>query len=201
MGGSSFQYGFLFLNTPAYTLKDQVRSIILAILLFASFLCWANTIRYANHLSYCIGGLEVQIKLVENREAQEEQARNARLDIEAGNGQENVESDPRSTHSTVGNVIHKEVPSLLPDLIAHRHRTVEEVLEGLKVLSVSMLSSFSLGFRFLFVAIPFGFYSAGPLALIIASAVILIFLFNIDHVEKSTYNFMAGFSHHTHKSV
>ena len=67
MGGSAFQYGFLFLNIPALLMKDQVRAVILSILLFSSFLCWANTIRYANHLAFSIGALEFQIKEVESR--------------------------------------------------------------------------------------------------------------------------------------
>ena len=67
--------------------------------------------------------------------------------------------------------------------------TEAEIMEGMNELSVSMSSSFSLGFRFLFVAIPFAFYSAGPIALMIVSAVILLFLIEIDHVERSTSGF------------
>lgn len=36
----------------------QVRGIMIAILLFGSFLCWANAIRYAAHLGYLIGILD-----------------------------------------------------------------------------------------------------------------------------------------------
>ena len=82
----------------------------------------------------------------------------------------------------------------IKDNVCRKHRNVSEILDGLKSLSVRMLSSFSLGFRLLFVSIPFAFYAAGPIALIISSGIILIFLINIDHVEKSTYSFMAGFS-------
>jgi hypothetical protein len=38
----------------------------------------------------------------------------------------------------------------------------------------------SLGFRFLFVAIPFAFYAIGPLALLIATGVILLFSYHHD---------------------
>ena len=233
VGGSAFQYGFLFLNTPPNSLREQVRQIILAILLFSSFLCWANTIRYANHLAYTLGALDLQVQLIESREALEQQEKDKNknstlardvdadieFDIEIGNDNENenktekmAESDPRSTKvietdkngKNVKNVLHdihkKDAKFLLSEGVPHPHRSVDDVLDGLKTLSVSMLSSFSLGFRFLFVAIPFGFYSAGPLALIIATAVILIFLINIDHVEKSTFSFMAGFAH-TGKSI
>lgn len=39
----------------------------------------------------------------------------------------------------------------------------------------------SLGFRFLFVSIPFAFYVSGPLALVIATAVIIVFSYNYDY--------------------
>lgn len=71
-------------------------------------------------------------------------------------------------------------------------RDVPEILESLKELVVSMLSAFSLGFRFLFVTIPFAFYSAGPIPLIVATFVILLFLYHIDHIEKSTFSSVAG---------
>jgi hypothetical protein len=38
-----------------------------------------------------------------------------------------------------------------------------------------------LGFRFLFVAIPFAFYDIGPLALVIATFVILVFSIHHDY--------------------
>ena len=46
----------------------------------------------------------------------------------------------------------------------------------------------------LFVATQFAYYSASPIALMIVSAVILLFLLEIDHVERSTYNLLSGFS-------
>ena len=52
----------MFLNSKKDGIKEEVRSIILAILLFSSFLCWADTIRYANHLGYSIGALDFKIK-------------------------------------------------------------------------------------------------------------------------------------------
>ena len=53
-----------------------------------------------------------------------------------------------------------------------------------------MLVSFSLGFRFLFMAMPFVFYVTGPTALIITSIVILFFMIFIDH----PYTFLGEFS-------
>jgi membrane-bound ClpP family serine protease len=76
--------------------------------------------------------------------------------------------------------------------VSGEHRDIPEILESLKELVVSMLSTFSLGFRFLFVTIPFAFYSAGSIPLIISTFVILLFLYHIDHIEKSTFSSMAG---------
>ena len=209
MGGSAFQYGFLFLNTPALLMKDQVRAVILSILLFSSFLCWANTIRYANHLSFSIGALEFQIKEVESRlKVERDRVEAQRIsDLESGTDPEDENGDEKDTTKGVGSPNNGKPPLSLTEchenvdggkcegrIQGRRRRDVDEILNELKLMSVSMLSSFSLGFRLLFVSIPFAFYSAGPIALIIASGVILIFLYNIDHVEKSTYNFMGGFT-------
>lgn len=207
MGGSAFQYGFLFLNTPALLMKDQVRALILSILLFSSFLCWANTIRYANHLAFCIGALEFQIKEVESRlKLEKDKMETLRIsDLEGGGDPDAENEDEKDAIRGVGSPNKVYPPSSVSphhenedggkkEGKARRRRDVDEILNELKLMSVSMLSSFSLGFRFLFVSIPFAFYAAGPMALVIASAVILIFLYNIDHVEKNTYNFMGGLS-------
>ena len=204
VGGSAFQYGFLFLNTPAPIFKDQVRALILSILLFSSFLCWANTIRYANHLAFCVGALEFQIKEVENRLKLEKERLDLQRsdDLEGGTDFETAIEDKFDGQRVVESSSTINPPSTQPHECQgkkkqsriRRRRNVDEILHELKLMSVSMLSSFSLGFRLLFVSIPFAFYSAGPIALIIASSVILIFLYNIDHVEKSTYSFMGGLS-------
>jgi Protein of unknown function, DUF599 len=189
VGGSAFQYGFLFLNTPTTSAREQARALILSTLLFSSFLCWAGTIRYANHLAFSIGALDFKIKEVELREKQEkERADNLRDGhLEAGQELEIPTSDVCCVDRSTDPFSLCHVPT------NSKKRTVAEIMDGLNELSVSMSSSFSLGFRFLFVSIPFAFYAAGPVALIIASGVILIFLFDIDHVQKSTYSVMAGF--------
>lgn len=174
----------MFLNAKKDGIKEEVRSIILAILLFSSFLCWADTIRYANHLGYSIGALDFKIK--ENEVKRKLEKEHHENNLESG------ESESQSL-STIENSHNKESLTLAVHAVTHSH-TEEEIMEGMNELSVSMSSSFSLGFRFLFVAIPFAFYSAGPIALMIVSAVILLFLLEIDHVERSTYNLLSGFS-------
>ena len=188
-------------------MKDQVRALILSILLFSSFLCWANTIRYANHLSFCIGALEFQIKEVESRQKLEkDKIETQRIsDLEGGSEPDAESEDEKDATRGVGSPNKVNPPSSVSphheningdkkEGKTRRKRDVDEILNELRLMSVSMLSSFSLGFRFLFVSIPFAFYAAGPTALIIASAVMLIFLYNSDHVEKSIYNFMGVLS-------
>jgi hypothetical protein len=52
-----------------------------------------------------------------------------------------------------------------------------------------MFVIFSLGFRFMFVAIPFAFYIIGPIALLIATAVILSFSYLHDfNFPEHPYN-------------
>ncbi len=43
------------LDVEDATHRFRVRSLILAVLLFSSFLCWASVIRHASHLGYMIG--------------------------------------------------------------------------------------------------------------------------------------------------
>jgi hypothetical protein len=46
-----------------------------------------------------------------------------------------------------------------------------------------MIASFSLGFRFMFISIPFAFYSVGYVALVVSTIIILMFLVSIDYLE------------------
>ena len=54
------------------------------------------------------------------------------------------------------------------------------VKDSNRMISV-MIVSFNLGFRFLYVSIAFIFYSAGPIALLIATGLMLVYLYLIDH--------------------
>jgi uncharacterized membrane protein len=185
VGGSAFQYGFLFLNIPTTNDREKIRAVILSILLFSSFLSWAGTIRYANHLAFTIGALDFRIKEIQVRDALEAE-RNIESGVErAGDSNGNEAARLVAPHSSC-------FPFNLFHASDSQQCTVGDIVDSLNEQCVSMLSCFNLGFRFLFVSIPFAFYSAGPLALIISTAVMLVFLFDIDHVEKSTYSFMSG---------
>ena len=82
IGGFAFQYAWLSLNALTGSITtvtssintitvtsineaSQARCYILGVLMFSSFLCWANTIRMASHLGYVIGILPQQSKELE----------------------------------------------------------------------------------------------------------------------------------------
>lgn len=60
IGGYSLNFAYSIVgNYDAYnnSERNNVRAIILTVLLFASFLCWACVIRLASHLGYMVGTL------------------------------------------------------------------------------------------------------------------------------------------------
>jgi hypothetical protein len=60
VGGNAFQLAFSFANNYQDIVGqpiEQTRSVILATLLFGSFLSWACVIRFASHMGYMIGTL------------------------------------------------------------------------------------------------------------------------------------------------
>ena len=69
------------------------------------------------------------------------------------------------------------------DVMEHYLRRDEDdkALKDFNAMISLMLVSFSLGFRFLFMAMPFIFYSAGPIALVITATIMFCFLVCIDH--------------------
>ena len=56
----------------------------------------------------------------------------------------------------------------------------DKKLAASEILMKDMFMSFSFGFRFLFFAVPFMFFVSGPIALVVATGVMLVFLFLWD---------------------
>ena len=190
VGGASFQYGFTYLNNyyMEESMQVKIRSLILATLLMISFLCWATVIRCASHLGYFVGALKfrekephitaqspaiirqpsmLDITSVEDG-SEVEQARNiaGRMEETAGINNSTGTAAVRLKEST-SSISDKELPDTLIEC---------------RALIKLVLWSFSLGFRFMFVSIPFAFYAAGPEALLISTGLILLFLYQVDHV-------------------
>jgi hypothetical protein len=60
VGGFSLQFAFEYANNYE-NISDQpgqARAIVISVCMFASFLCWANTIRLGSHLGFLIGTLQ-----------------------------------------------------------------------------------------------------------------------------------------------
>ena len=58
---------------------------------------------------------------------------------------------------------------------------IEATMEKNQQMLTNMLWNFSLGFRFIFTAIPFQFYVGGPVPLVVVTAVMIAFLNHVDH--------------------
>ena len=169
IGGFAFQYAWQSMNAVplAPTINDEIRFIILGILLFSSFLCWANTIRLASHMGYIIGTLDQQVTDLEKAKTL---LGSKTADIEANeNGKEEI-TDPTAPQ-----------PPGTNDKTRLQLEKMEKNLQRNQSMLTNMLWNFSLGFRYIFCAIPFQFYAAGPIALLIATGVILLFLYHLDH--------------------
>lgn len=110
-------------------IKD-VRSLIISVLLFCSFINWAVVLLYAREIAFLIDSFT---------EA-------SRLDILTDN--EDIMNKSSRSYA-----------------IAH--------------MSVRLTFHFSFGLRFMYASIPFAFLSAGPIALIIATIVVIAY--QIDH--------------------
>jgi uncharacterized membrane protein len=71
-----------------------------------------------------------------------------------------------------------DTTALTPQELAEAKDTL--ALRELKTMSHKMAEHFSFGFRFIFMAIPFWLYAAGPVALVVATGVLLSFLIVFD---------------------
>lgn len=210
IGGNAVVLAFNFANS--YRQQDgmrmKTRSLIITICMFASFLAWANVIRLSSVLGYMIGTMQYSERL--RKEAIEQEK--AELDaLEANKATDALQLAGTDGHQSLqtnlgGSVTpgkrtplvrtksqnddtdvfsqgeskiarHKYVKSEIPDVFAE-----SEVM--IRMVTVF----FSFGFRLMFVTIPFAIYSAGPLALVISTACLLMFLWSYDHVRHGNAN-------------
>jgi len=159
VGGSSLTAAIssldLFARPGGLPPQLVVRQLIVSGLLFLSFLNWAQVIRYSNHISYYVGTL-----------ASHEQ----KTAITAAN--------PTST-GICGDVAGDKGGSTTLT-VEGLERRESQALREVKIYSLKMASHFSFGFRFIFFCIPFWFYAAGPVALIVSSGLMISFLVFFD---------------------
>jgi Protein of unknown function, DUF599 len=181
VGGYAFQYGNSSISAinASFTEADFARAIILSVLFYSSFLSWANTIRTASHLGYAIGSLELYISNAEKKKALEVSLQHAAEEgrglLSESTGGASIPPGTSTEQQSAGQ--RRTGPSAAEEL--------EEILNKNKDMLGSMLWSFHFGFRFLYLSIPFAFFAAGPLALVISTFVVVFFLHMIDNVENS----------------
>ena len=170
-GGNAAQFAFYYINGISNDSTMQARSLILAAIFFSSFLSFACVIRNANHLAYMIGAYEFRMKELEHMYRKIEEATQTRNDLESQEdiNRKSIDRDPISFAGT------PDSTSLSLDI-----RVFEEAQE---IMLSSIALSYTFGFRFLFVSIPFLFYSAGYLALLFGTAVLILVLYQIDSNE------------------
>ncbi len=167
----------------------KVRSSILMIVLFCSFICWVNVIRLGSTLGYLIGTMQYSEKLRTDALTEERRLSFVSdLDSETGS----VVS-ASSTHKDVSTSkkrkSNKSSKSKAPTIerIASGDLTSDDIPNVFKEASnmvQSMTMFFSLGFRLMFISIPFAFYAAGPLALVVSAGCLMLFLPFYDHVHR-----------------
>lgn len=139
-----------------------VRQLIVAGMLFISFLNWAQVIRYANHIGYYCGTLESHIADKRAKLLNEKVSTNA------------VVNPGKESEISGG--------AGLIELTAEEVRMCQDTaaMEEVKIYAQKMAEHFSLGFRFIFFGIPFWLYAAGPVALVAGGGLTLFFLLMFD---------------------
>ena len=165
----------------------QVRSTILMAVLFGSFICWANVIRIGSTLGYLIGTMQYSEKLrIDALIKERHLSIVSDLDSETGSV---VSASGDNQKSTTIKRKSKKRKAPTVERIASGELTAEEIPDVFKEASKmvqSMTIFFSLGFRLMFISIPFAFYAAGPLALVISASCLMIFLPFYDHVPRKS---------------
>jgi hypothetical protein len=148
---------------------DKVRTLIKSVLLICSFLNWSMVIRYASHAGFMVGALDIRMRTLQNI------SDNVNMNINQQH--EPIEIEINEVGDAQGSAVH------LDEL---DEQDVDELLQepvdvtNLKRASRLVSWHFSWGFRFIFFNIPFFFYAAGVVALIISALFTMMFLIYFD---------------------
>lgn len=205
IGGNAINFAYDLGNNYS-DLKDKplrVRSLVIMTLMFASFLCWANVIRLCSVLGYLIGTMQYSEKLrmqALERERQLAESKGASTETSPppsplDETQHGTELDGFTDTSSASNTATKRKNKSTGHEYKHVFSIDKEQCspedipnifeEGSKMMKLVTVY-FSFGFRLMFVSIPFAFYSAGPIALVISSVCMFLFLHSYDHARHHT---------------
>lgn len=185
IGGSSLTAAVSaldILTRPVVTPQLLTRQLLIASLLFLSFLNWTQVLRFANHIGFFVGTLEMhvsharatQLREVTTKAAEDADAMATKVSPPSGDESSTVLNATRPSETALvvesvsrsgsgsGSVYDTEAASDLHDM-AHK-----------------MTNHFSWGFRFMYFTIPYWMYAGGPIALVASSGITLALLVYFD---------------------
>lgn len=144
--------------------------MLIAILLTLSFLNWVLTIRYCNHASFMVGAIDVNLRILENIAAEKTLK-------ELGSHSNNLEEGNSGGIELTGRVA-TQVKTEDEDemVLLAEPEAVTHLKRALRLVALH----FAWGFRFIFLSVPFFFYSAGIYGLIPAAIVMFAFVWYFD---------------------
>lgn len=133
------------------TFQEKLRALVFAVCLFCSGISWAQVLRIASHMGYMVG-LFSQLNLLENKKDE--------LDL----------PDPLINESTKTFKIGTRTFTL-----------VEKHFHNVTTMLKQLFLYFHLGLRFIVVSVPFAYHSAGSIALLISTVVVVLFMCVYDY--------------------
>jgi len=172
IGGAALNAANAVIQPPTddleWTPALQVRQIILSTLLCCSFLSWALVVRYNTHLGFMVGGIHVFIE-------EQSEAIKRRRQAEKGNLVDSeIDADLEAQSIVAGEADNEEAIKAqeTKDLFEVKKQALADLM---RISKLSVLHQ-AWGFRFIFFAVPFFFYSAGAIVLAVAAGVMMAYL-------------------------
>lgn len=186
VGGSSLSFGLNFALGYGDVVGDQaleLQHIIVTICLLCSFLCWACVIRYASHVGYYIGTISYD----EEKHNKEKEKEKAKLERKGNEVKETVittvtvemvdlegQQKPQEPYQAANKSDSSSVT------VSSKQKRVDAMLNCVNMVAL-ILIFFNMGFRFMFISLPFAFFGMSPIGLVIAGGVLLSFLYFYDY--------------------
>ncbi len=183
IGGKALYITYLVSNgySDMRSQRLKVRSLIISVLMFCSFLCWANVIRLGSSVGYYLGVLKYADQLRSQIVKREND--------DASNVLNTVKSEPSNSGSPCDNI---SVSTRAGDVTPLKGTGQSETTTNLDSSEIPnplhecitmlrmMILYAGVGFRLMFVAIPFALYSAGPTPLLITSVCVFVYIRHLD---------------------
>jgi hypothetical protein len=150
-----------------------VRQLILSTLLTISFLNWALVIRYNTHAGFMAGAIYPHLK--EKVEKIKGRHPNALLPVPRRDRDGERESDV-DVDGVDGRRSVVEEEKEEEEKEKEKDEAVQELARNFSSICELAVVHQAWGFRYIFFSVPFFFYTAGPLALLLSSVAMIIFL-------------------------